>query len=101
MVGGDVSIVTARDDGAIEVQVVGRGPERYQRLAVLVEDSEKARRIKAGDRLWWQSSWVFWTPVPVPKDPRDGVDYDIRLNRASYSYEPKPKRAETLGEGKA
>lgn len=95
MVGGDVSIVTPDGDGTIEVQVVGnKRCERYERLAVKVKDTPTARQIRPGDKFWWQSSWVFWTPranVGKP-NPRGGVDYDIRLERASSSYEPKAEK---------
>lgn len=89
MIGGDVSIVTDKGD-VVEVQVVGRGCERYDRLAVKVKKEGRWREIRPGDSIWWQSSWVFWTPRGghLPDNARCGRDYDIKIARAGYSYKP-------------
>jgi len=94
MVGGTVSIVQRAREGEIQIQVVGEGCERYDRLAVNVPDNEETRRIQPGDSMWWQSDSCYWTPRANRAGlGRSGIDYDLRIKRIGYSYRPTPEDA--------
>lgn len=79
MVGGIVVGISRNEGGPTRLNVEGTRGEEGQRLLVKVYEADDP--IRLGDKVWWQSGWVFWTPQPY-----DGRE-DLRLVRASFSYQ--------------
>lgn len=92
MVGGEV-IETIICADAVYINCTGKEGERGQECAVYVEDTPAAQCISEGDTVWWQSSYVFWTP----KRPQDKkVIQDYNLKRIGYSGVPRPSDEEII-----
>jgi len=79
MVGGFILQITPKRQGVSEIWVQGTGGERYEELAVCVEDAEIMP--KPGDSCWWQGREVYC------------AGDTITLKKVGFSYDPRQKRA--------
>ena len=78
MVGGIVYAVNKWQE-KIQVTTQGTGCEKNDFLEVTLENNEHSRRIMAGDQIWWQNSWAFWTPQS------GDIHDEIRIPRAGLA----------------
>ncbi len=67
-------------------------------LAVDISKTPAALAIEPGDTIWWQGSYVLWTPQDAAPDHK--ASHDIKIPKISYSYscdeygnEPKSQSA--------
>lgn len=82
MVGGKVYHVF-RIGNRVCLVVRGTGTESSDLRAVEIDRSDlDATLIQVGDEVWWQSSWLLWTPAD-----RSRQDISISLVRRAYDAE--------------
>jgi hypothetical protein len=78
MVGGKViNVVALQDNIWVQCQ------DGSDTCAIRVAYSQDAAQIKAGDLVWWQSGYAYWTPA-------EGKRFDVRLDRCGYSHRTIP-----------
>lgn len=85
MVGGTI-IGIIRKSGETTLNVQGHGCERSDTLCIKVREPID-RVIDVGDYIWWQGRLALWTPAHST-DKRQGIGFDIHLERIGYSFEP-------------
>lgn len=70
----------------------GLAGEEGQFCAINVLADAKARCVSEGDEIWWQGVHAYWTPAQFrgSSDRREGVTYNIKLDRYGYSGDFRP-----------
>jgi len=81
MVGGVVSIITDCGKRGLEINCVGTGCERYDRLSVKIKKTDRWKEISPGDGFWWHGRRAYWSP-------KGGPDSDVEFEQLGYSYSP-------------
>jgi hypothetical protein len=84
MVGGRVIGTARKGDGTtlLHVQDTNQGGDT---CAVRVGGVRHVE-VRPGDEVWWQCGKVMWTPAATRHGKRQGVDFDIVLQKVGYSH---------------
>src|SRR5262245_48503584 len=98
MVGGIVIGLAHRHDGTTLIHVQGTRGEKGSTCSVRCRGKSRTE-ICLGDQVWWQCGSVYWTPnepasvfigfqhyTSTPNGKRQGVDFDIELEKIGYSH---------------
>jgi hypothetical protein len=48
-------------------------------------DPEEARKVRTGDKIWWQGRSIYWTD-------QDGCFEDKEIAKIGFSFDPRPRK---------
>ena len=98
MVGGKIIGLVHKGNGETLVHVEGKHGQTLS-INVYCEIDLQRFEMELGDQIWWQCGQALWTPskeaqiyrgyqvfLSVPGGKRQGIDFDIVMEKRGYSH---------------